>query len=170
MNGAPRAYAHARPSRLSGARSCHAPGGVAARARSAGGRAAVCGAPASRVPVLGRFHHRRTPCLCAAGLGARHRGIVDGAVTRVWLECVTVFACFSSSSSCQGGMTGHRYLSRLWVPLREIQWHYLTSRLEYVRCLVRGCNKKVSPLLAPPLYAPHEPTHGDTVPLYTRMP
>ena len=46
-------------------------------ARSAGGRAAVCGAPAGRVPVLGRFHHRRTPCLCTylltyfvLGLGA----------------------------------------------------------------------------------------------------
>ena len=37
-----------------------APGGGGC-VRSAGGRAAVCGAPAGRVPVLGRFHHRRTP-------------------------------------------------------------------------------------------------------------
>ena len=59
MNGAPRIRT---PSRRSGARSCQAPRGDGC-VRSAGGRAAVCGAPAGRVPVLGRFHHRRTPCL-----------------------------------------------------------------------------------------------------------
>ena len=42
------------PSRRSGARSCHAPGGDGC-VRSAGGRAAVCGAPAGRVPVSGAF-------------------------------------------------------------------------------------------------------------------
>ena len=49
-------------------------------ARSAGGRAAVCGAPAGRVPVLGRFHHRRTPCLCAGfgGPASRYCGAVRG--------------------------------------------------------------------------------------------
>ena len=45
--------------------------------RSAGGRAAVCGAPAGRVPVLGRFHHRRVHRAFVLGLGAQHRGIVE---------------------------------------------------------------------------------------------
>ena len=69
VNGAPRMRT---PSRRSGAWSCHAPGGDGC-ARSAGGRAAVCGAPAGRVPVLGRFHHRRTPCLCAGFGGPASR-------------------------------------------------------------------------------------------------
>ena len=56
-----------------------APGGGGC-VRSAGGRAAVCGAPAGRVPVLGRFHHRRTPCLCAGfgGPASRYCGAVRG--------------------------------------------------------------------------------------------
>ena len=76
VNGAPRMRT---PSRRSGAWSCHAPGGDGC-ARSAGGRAAVCGAPAGRVPVLGRFHHRRTPCLCAGfgGPASRYCGAVRG--------------------------------------------------------------------------------------------
>ena len=37
-------------------------------------------APAGRVPVLGRFHHRRTPCLCAGFGGPASR--YCGAVTR----------------------------------------------------------------------------------------
>ena len=99
VNGAPRMRT---PSRRSGARSCHAPagrprGGLGCT-RSAGGSAAVCGAPAGRVPVLGRFHHRRTPCLCAGFVGARHRGIVE--LSAGVIRCVTVFACYSSSSSC----------------------------------------------------------------------
>ena len=37
--------------------------------------------------------------LCAVGLGAaRHRGIVERAPVRGVVRCVTVFACFSSSS------------------------------------------------------------------------
>ena len=47
VNGAPRMRT---PSRRSGARSCHAPGGDGSM-RSAGERAAVCGAPAGQVPV-----------------------------------------------------------------------------------------------------------------------
>ena len=41
---------------------------------------AVCGAPAGRVPVLGRIHHRRTPCLCAGfgGPASRYCGAVRG--------------------------------------------------------------------------------------------
>ena len=45
--------------------------------RSAGGRAAVCGAPAGRVPVLGRFHHPAVHRAFVLGLGAWHRGIVE---------------------------------------------------------------------------------------------
>ena len=60
-----------------------APGGGGC-ARPAGGRAAVCGAPAGRVPVLGRFHHRRTPCLCAGLGGPASR--YCGAVKREVLE------------------------------------------------------------------------------------
>ena len=46
-------------------------------ARSAGGRAAVCGAPAGRVPVLGRFLIIAVHRAFVLGLGARHRGIVE---------------------------------------------------------------------------------------------
>ena len=174
MNDAPRIRTPRRAGR-SGARSCHAPGGgVAARGPPVGLLRSVCGAPAGRVPVLGRFHHRRTPCLCA-GFGGPASRAYCGAVTRVWLECVTVFACFSSSSSCQGGMTGHRYLSRLGPSTRNPTG--TLSRLVWnirVRCLVRGCNKnEVSPLLAPPLYAPlaplMHPVNRHTVPLYPCM-
>jgi hypothetical protein len=106
MNGTPRMRT---PSRRSGARSwrsfIHAPGGRAGGgdgcARSAGGRAAVCGAPAGRVPVLGRFRHRRTPCLCAGfgGPASRYCGWSCQRVVRC--RCVTVFACVSSSSSAR---------------------------------------------------------------------
>ena len=34
------------------------------------------------------------------GLGARHRGIVDLSDSEGVIRCVTVFACYSSSSSC----------------------------------------------------------------------
>ena len=34
----------------------------------------------------------------ALGLGARHRGIVE--LSEGVIRCVTVFACYSSSSSC----------------------------------------------------------------------
>ena len=92
VNGAPRMRT---PSRRSGARSCHAPGGMAARGPPVGVLRGLRGAPAGRVPVLGRFHHRRTPCLCVLGLGARHRGIVE--LSEGVIRCVTVFACYSSS-------------------------------------------------------------------------
>jgi hypothetical protein len=87
-------HAHRCAGLACGARS--APGGVGGGcARPAGECAAVCGAPAGRVPVAGlasgRFHHRRTPHLCVLGLGARHGGIVKLSGVR----CVTVFACFT---------------------------------------------------------------------------
>ena len=62
------------PSRRSGARSCHAPGGDGCM-RSAGGRAAVCGAPAGRVPNFGAFSSSPYTAF-VLGLGAQHRGIV----------------------------------------------------------------------------------------------
>ena len=70
--------------------------------RSAGGRAAVCGAPAGRVPVLGRFHHRRTwpytvPLWFVLGLAfVWGPGIVVGIVElSEVVRCVTVSACFT---------------------------------------------------------------------------
>ena len=92
MNGAPRMRT---PSRRSGARSCHAPGGMAAR-----------GPP---VGVLRSAAHRRAESrfwgvfiiavhrAFVLGLGARHRGIVE--LSEGVIRCVTVFACYSSSSS-----------------------------------------------------------------------
>ena len=91
MNGAPRIRT---PSRRSGARSCHAPGGVAAR-----------GPP---VGVLRSVAHRRAESRFGGvfiiavhhafvlGLGAQHRGIVE--LSQSVFRCVTVFACYSSSS------------------------------------------------------------------------
>ena len=91
MNGAPRMRT---PSRRSGARSCHAPGGMAAR-----------GPP---VGVLRSVAHRRAESrfwgvfiiavhrAFVLGLGARHRGIVE--LSEGVIRCVTVFACYSSSS------------------------------------------------------------------------
>jgi len=93
MNGAPRIRT---PSRRSGARSCHAPGGVAAR-----------GPP---VGVLRSVAHRRAESrfwgvfiiavhrAFVLGLGARHRGIVE--LSEGVIRCVTVFACYSSSLFC----------------------------------------------------------------------
>ena len=90
MNGAPRMRT---PSRRSGARSCHAPGGMAAR-----------GPP---VGVLRSAAHRRAESrfwgvfiiavhrAFVLGLGARHRGIVE--LSEGVIRCVTVFACYSSS-------------------------------------------------------------------------
>ena len=49
-----------------------------------GGRAAVCGAPAGRVPNFGAFSSSPyTPCLCAGfgGPASRHCGAVIG-----WLD------------------------------------------------------------------------------------
>ena len=71
--------------------------GVAARGPPVGVLRSVAHRRAESVPVLGRFHHRRTPCLCLAfvlGLGARHRGIVE--LSEGVIRCVTVFACYSS--------------------------------------------------------------------------
>ena len=64
-------------------------GGMAAHVRSAGGRAAVCGAPAGRVPYTVRAF--------VLGLGAaRHRGIVELSTSEgTVVRCVAVFACFS---------------------------------------------------------------------------
>ena len=45
--------------------------------RSAGGRAAVCGAPAGRVPVFGAVFIIAVHRAFVLGLGARHRGIVE---------------------------------------------------------------------------------------------
>ena len=44
-------------------------------------------------PVLGRFHHRRIPCLCAGfgGLASRYCGVARGESD----VCVTVSACFT---------------------------------------------------------------------------
>jgi hypothetical protein len=73
MNGAPRMRT---PSRRSGARSCHAPGGWLHEVR----RWACCGlhgAPAGRVPVLGRFFIIAVHRAFDLGLVARLRGIVE---------------------------------------------------------------------------------------------
>jgi len=103
MNGAPRIRT---PSRRSGARSCHAPGGVAAR-----------GPP---VGVLRSVAHRRAESrfwgvfiiavhrAFVLGLGARHRGIVE--LSEGVIRCVTVFACYSSSSSS----LPHSYQRSTW--------------------------------------------------------
>ena len=45
--------------------------------RSAGGRAAVCGAPAGRVPVFWGVFIIAVHRAFVLGLGARHRGIVE---------------------------------------------------------------------------------------------
>ena len=92
MNGAPRIRT---PSRRSGARSCHAPGGVAARGPPVGVLRSV-----ARRRAESRFWgvfiiavHRAF----VLGLGAQHRGIVE--LSQSVFRCVTVFACYSSSSS-----------------------------------------------------------------------
>ena len=89
VNGAPRMR---KPSRRSGAWSCHAPGGGGC-ARSAG------------VGVLRSAAHRRAESrfwggfiiavhrAFVLGLGARHRGIVELS-EGVIIRCVTVFACY----------------------------------------------------------------------------
>ena len=53
-----------------------APGGGGC-ARPAGGRAAVCGAPAGRVPVFWGVFIIAVHRAFVLGLGARHRGIVE---------------------------------------------------------------------------------------------
>ena len=64
-------------SRRSGARSCHGscPGGGGC-VRSAGGRAAVCGAPAGRVPKLWGVFIIAVHSAFVLGLGGRQRDIV----------------------------------------------------------------------------------------------
>ena len=92
MNGAPRIRT---PSRRSGARSCHAPGVVAARGPPVGVlRSAAHRRAESRFWGVFIFAVHRAFVL---GLGARHRGIVD--LSEGVIRCVTVFACYSSSSS-----------------------------------------------------------------------
>ena len=92
MNGAPRMRT---PSRRSGARSCHAPGRMAARGPPVGVlRSAAHRRAESRFWGVFIFAVHRAFVL---GLGARHRGIVD--LSEGVIRCVTVFACYSSSSS-----------------------------------------------------------------------
>ena len=91
MNGAPRVRT---PSRRSGARSCHAPGGVTARGPPVGVLRSVARRRAeSRFWGVFIIAVHRTFVL---GLGARHRGIVE--LSEGVARRVTVFACYSSSS------------------------------------------------------------------------
>ena len=69
MNGAPRMRTPPRRSPPVWRAELSCPGGGGCT-RSAGGRAAVCGAPAGRVPVLGRFHHPAVHRAFVLGLGA----------------------------------------------------------------------------------------------------
>ena len=91
MNGAPRIRT---PSRRSGARSCHAPGGVAARGPVGVLRSAAHRRAESRFWGVFIIAVHRAFVL---GLGARHRGIVDLSDSEGVIRCVTVFACYSSS-------------------------------------------------------------------------
>ena len=80
------------PSRRSGARSCHAPGGEAARGPTVGVLRSVCvahrrGAESRCWGVFIIAVHRAF----VLGLGARHRGIVE--LSEGVIRCVTVFAC-----------------------------------------------------------------------------